>query len=219
LKWKRIRNKLLQIIKITSIDNFPSWAFVCLSVGDCKAFRWSFKTRKVCDITEGNRTKICDATDPGGRIGPYLDERTPDLRNIDLFFEVFEEGDLILLLTDGVHDNLDPQYIGKSPKDMKINASTWKEAEELYPDEAELAKTNYRNRLLEDIIDSFERKNKETAPYDICTYLAHHCETLTRNGREFLYNNVNKRIPDNIQEYPGKMDHCTSICVRVGKLQ
>ncbi len=70
---------------------------------DCKAYRWSHKTRKVCDITEGNRTKICDATDPGGRIGPYLDEGTPDLRNIDLYFEVFEEGDLILLLTDGVH--------------------------------------------------------------------------------------------------------------------
>ncbi len=88
--------------------------------------------------------------------------------------------------------------IGKTPKDMKINVATWKEAEEQFPDETEAAKTNYRNRLLEDIIDSFERKNAETVPYDLCTYLAHHCESLTMNGREFLKNNPNKRIPDSI---------------------
>jgi len=48
----------------------PKWAFVCVTIGDCKAFHYSPASRTVTDITEGNRGNINDASDPGGRLGP-----------------------------------------------------------------------------------------------------------------------------------------------------
>ena len=35
----------------------------------------------------------------------------PDLRNLSLYYHEFEEGDLLLLMSDGVHDNLDPEVL------------------------------------------------------------------------------------------------------------
>jgi hypothetical protein len=56
---------------------------VCGGVGDCKAYAFLQKERKVVDLTSRNReSSDNDASDPGGRIGPYLDNR-PDLRNCD----------------------------------------------------------------------------------------------------------------------------------------
>jgi hypothetical protein len=62
------------IIELKKSDDFPEfqWAFVCASVGDCKAFCWTPSSGKLQDITVGNRTNLTDASDPGGRIGPYL---------------------------------------------------------------------------------------------------------------------------------------------------
>jgi len=211
-KDKKQNNNKNQILEC------PNWAFMGVSVGDCKAFRWSNKNRKVIDITEGNRSSLSDPTDPGGRIGPYLEEGAPDLRNIDLYFEMCEEGDLILLLSDGVHDNLDPQFLGKLPSEFNIHTQTWKEAELLYPDLLDSTKTSYRNKMIEDIIDRIDQKNPDTVPIELCKYLMNHCEIVTKNGREFLIKNHNKRIPENIHEYPGKMDHATACCIRVGKL-
>lgn len=49
------------------------WCFVCVSLGDCKAFHYSQKSRIFTDITKGNRLNLTDARDPGGRLGPYID--------------------------------------------------------------------------------------------------------------------------------------------------
>jgi serine/threonine protein phosphatase PrpC len=74
-----------------------------------KAFHWNCKTKGITDVTDGNRLSLTDASDPGGRLGPFLNEGTPDLRNLDLYFQPCNEGDIIFLVSDGVHDNLDPQ--------------------------------------------------------------------------------------------------------------
>ena len=57
----------MEIIQQTDSD--PKWCFVCASVGDCKAFLISKKSKDLVDITAGNRMNTNDATDPGGRIG------------------------------------------------------------------------------------------------------------------------------------------------------
>ncbi len=55
--------------------------FVCGGVGDCKAYAYRQRERIVEDFTACNREfSENDASDPGGRIGPYLESR-PDLRN------------------------------------------------------------------------------------------------------------------------------------------
>jgi hypothetical protein len=47
---------------VVEVEEAPQkWAFVCLSLGDCKAFHWSAKTKEVVEITEGNRQNVTDA--------------------------------------------------------------------------------------------------------------------------------------------------------------
>ena len=100
-----------------------------VSIGDCKAFHWRAADGVVTDITIGNRQEL-DVRDPGGRIGPHLRNGAPDVRNLKLFFQPCEEGDMIVAMSDGIHDNLDPEMLGKTPPEISNNASaaTWRYA-------------------------------------------------------------------------------------------
>jgi len=104
----------------------PEWGIVCASIGDCKAYRFSIKENRITEITKGNRQNL-NASDCGGRIGPHLDGGAPDLRNLSVFFEPLNEGDWVAMVSDGVHDNLDPQQMGKLPRDIGVPLETWKE--------------------------------------------------------------------------------------------
>jgi serine/threonine protein phosphatase PrpC len=104
------------------------WAFVCAAVGDSKAILYSARTHNFYDITQGKRQTLSDVTDCGGRLGPSLAGAKADLRNLSLSVTLADEGDVILLLSDGVHDNLDPQMLGVSPSELGLDAKDWKEA-------------------------------------------------------------------------------------------
>jgi hypothetical protein len=45
-----------------------------------------------------------DMRDPGGRLGPD-DDGQPDIRNVVVGTHFCEEGEVIILCSDGVHDN------------------------------------------------------------------------------------------------------------------
>lgn len=45
---------------------------------------------------------------------------TPDLRNLQLYFTQCSEGDWVILLSDGVHDNLDPEQMGLNPNQCEL---------------------------------------------------------------------------------------------------
>ena len=46
-------------------------------------------------------------------VGPWRKvESDPDLRNFELFSVGLNAGDLIIVVSDGVHDNFDPQMLG-----------------------------------------------------------------------------------------------------------
>jgi len=93
-------------------------AFVCISVGDTKAFVWRAYKRKIFDVTSGNRTNLTSARDPGGRLGPYVNDHDPDLRNLGVYYKLVEPDDVIILCSDGVHDNFDPQALGILPQEL-----------------------------------------------------------------------------------------------------
>lgn len=79
-----------------------------------------------------------DPRDPGGRLGPQLSPGEPDLRNLTLGQALLDEGDFLLLCTDGVHDNLDPELLGLQPSDVGVKAKAW---DELTPEVGTDAKT------------------------------------------------------------------------------
>jgi hypothetical protein len=127
----------------------PRYGLVVASVGDCKCFVYSPREGRTVDVTLGNRGGI-DATDPGGRLGPYVGRfGEPDLRNLHLYFATARDGDIILLCSDGVHDNLDAFSLGKSPSDIGLQASDWKE---LAGKEIGLAKSQFMCQKLEQVL-------------------------------------------------------------------
>jgi hypothetical protein len=94
-----------------------SWVFVAISVGDCAAYRYSATLRRAFDITNNHRFNT-DLSDPGGRIGPADEHGNPDLRNLKFVYCLCEPHDTLILMTDGCHDNLDPQIAGKLPNEL-----------------------------------------------------------------------------------------------------
>lgn len=91
-----------------------NWVFLCVNLGDCKGYHYSVENQKVRELTVGNRSN--DPKDPGGRLGPYLSEGRPDLRNLSAHYSICNEGDYIILVSDGVHDNLGFKFNSKKKK-------------------------------------------------------------------------------------------------------
>ena len=217
------------------------WGFVYGSVGDCKAFHWSCSTGKFSDITEGNRSVSMSASDCGGRLGPQMPGNLPDLRNFELGFFPCASGDIILLVSDGVHDNLDPALLGFAPRDVNIDSDQWSD---LSPSISETAKIQFRLSLLEKIIsnqinsannnddnnadDNYKvtptkrtnsnSKFQKLIPQEIVKSLIKYCVDTCAPSAAWMQNNPNKRLPKDYRLYPGKMDHTTVMCYVVGEI-
>lgn len=200
------------------------WAFICLSLGDCKAYIWSHKTGQVTEITEGNRQNITDARDPGGRIGPYLDKGAPDLRNLGAYWYPCEKGDIVIVVTDGVYDNFDPQHLGKSPQELKVPGGyqTWQEIDNLKDDEvikeAEKIKNLFIKRFINAMIggEKSTKPENKTSPSLFVNKLTDHCLKLTKPSRDFMEQNPTIPLPKDYNKYPGKMDHTTCVAFKIG---
>lgn len=185
-------------------------AFVCASVGDCKCFQWKNSLQRVVDITATNRGTN-DARDPGGRLGPYLDGGQPDLRNLDCYFAPCEEDDIVMIVSDGVHDNFDPESLGKKPTDIGLNYEKWSEMD---PMEAEKLKNIFRIQLLTEMLNSCPEKTPEMFTSTILS----HSYSITRPKREYMEVSSNRTEPRSSVEYPGKMDHATCLAFRVSSV-
>lgn len=190
----------------------PKWGLLCASVGDCKAFIACNSRKEVIDVTAGNRNNVVDGRDPGGRLGPYVGHGWPDLRNLRLYFAPCEADDIVLVMSDGVHDNLDPQTLGKVPGDLNIPTLSWGTWDEIPHDTLLKIKSDYMRGLLAELI--FERE--EASPSSITDRLINHCLEVTRKAREFMESNPNKKQPTDYIEFPGKMDHTTLVTFIVG---
>jgi len=211
------------------------WAWIFVSIGDCKCFHYEASKDVIIDITAGNRQNVYDARDPGGRLGPYVGNGEPDLRNVFVYYRICEENDIILLLSDGVHDNLDPQTLGIPPKDVSpnyANHADWKDFKS--DEEAERVKTEFMKKFLtRDLICGGEDDKKlrmkvfsfnatdtdELSPANITSRIMKHCLGVTASGREWMEQNPKDKLPLDYVAYPGKMDHATCVVIKVGKFQ
>jgi hypothetical protein len=198
-------------------------------VGDCKALLWNKHTGLFTDVTTGNRST--DARDPGGRLGGDT-----DLRNMCLFYRVVCPGDIIVLCTDGVYDNFDPIFQGKTPRDVGLPEAEWIQRMEIRADQpaAEQERRRKEEAPLLPIIAMQEQKKEEyclqfagsllrglgqqaaTASAIVETFIGH-CVTLTQAGRELMESKVGQRQSDDYKRYPGKMDHTTVLSFTVGQ--
>lgn len=220
----------------TNLNTREKWVWVGVSIGDCKCFYYSPNSGTILDLTEGNRKNVNDPKDCGGRLGPYVGDAEPDLRNLCIHYQLCEEGDLILLLSDGVHDNLDPQTLGKLPKDIGPeweHISDWNSFSS--DEEIQKAKTQYMLKLLANdlILGREEQKNLRMkvfsvtssenefpfSPSYISNRILRHCLYCTGRGREWMEQNPKEKLPNDYVEFPGKMDHATCAILKIGNYE
>ena len=155
-------------------------------------------------------------------MGPYVGEGLPDLRNVALYYTLCEDNDLIILASDGVHDNLDPQVLGKGPKDIENTnfptISDWKDIAE--ENQVEKLKTLYMCKLMLDSVEgrdedlkmrkkilNFSQTEDEdlTSPLRITNRIMKHCLQVTSKGREWMEQNPKDKLPSDYAAFPGKM--------------
>eukprot|EP01119_Soliformovum_irregulare_P015981 TRINITY_DN4583_c0_g1_i1.p1 TRINITY_DN4583_c0_g1~~TRINITY_DN4583_c0_g1_i1.p1 ORF type:complete len:233 (+),score=34.44 TRINITY_DN4583_c0_g1_i1:567-1265(+) len=181
-----------------------SFHFVCVRLGDVPALCWSPSKKSLTYIT-GELVQI-DHRDPGGRLGHYANNGDPHLGNLSAFDYKCQYGDLIILASDGIVDNFNPKIAcGKSPKDCNIDADEWT---------PELLEEDTR-RSLETFLQSICDSEGHISPIDLVTALSQHVMAFTKDMREWLENNPQTRPQS--YEHPGKLDHATCICFKVGR--
>eukprot|EP01119_Soliformovum_irregulare_P016233 TRINITY_DN4676_c0_g1_i1.p1 TRINITY_DN4676_c0_g1~~TRINITY_DN4676_c0_g1_i1.p1 ORF type:complete len:446 (+),score=120.48 TRINITY_DN4676_c0_g1_i1:111-1448(+) len=192
------------------------WLFVFGSIGDCKAFRWSCKKSRVFDLTAKKNQRLTNsASDPGGRLGSLP---LPDVRNLFLSEAQCDEGDILFLVSDGVHDNVDASSGGLSPKEISRKyPEKW---EDIAREEAHEILDKWRvGKLREIIMGKSDGKGDAILPSVLIERVLGHCINLTESSRAFLENPENRKLklPHNYKLYPGKMDHTTCLAFVVGK--
>eukprot|EP00013_Stygamoeba_regulata_P029667 CAMPEP_0177651328 /NCGR_PEP_ID=MMETSP0447-20121125/12482_1 /TAXON_ID=0 /ORGANISM="Stygamoeba regulata, Strain BSH-02190019" /LENGTH=623 /DNA_ID=CAMNT_0019154387 /DNA_START=56 /DNA_END=1927 /DNA_ORIENTATION=+ len=206
------------LLELEEVENDPfNWAFICASVGDCKAFRYSAGSNKITDITRGNRTNLTDAQDCGGRIGPFKNGQ-PDLRNLNFYYQNCRVGDMILIVSDGVHDNLDPMNFGLPPSTAApgiLGKDSYSDWDTLNDDQIEEIKAQYMRRKVE--VDLLGKEMQ--TPSVMVERLLDHAKQSTHASRTFMEENPEKKQPHDYILYPGKMDHTTCVCFRVGPVK
>jgi len=221
LWWEKGTTTLIggAIVMIRDNEGGGEWALIAAGVGDCKAFHFRVLTDhvEVEEITVGSRNSmnILDATDPGGRLGPFVDKILPDLRNLNCWYRQLNENDVVMICTDGVHDNFDPQMRGISATDLGLPAD-WDKCDPL---EVVKVKSNWCKENLARAYEDAVIKCASTATTLSMDILTEHiisiCQRLTESSRLFMQQNPEKALPNNYAEYPGKLDHCTCVCIRV----
>lgn len=205
--------------------NSDEWALVAASVGDCKALVYMQGIDRCVDVTLGNRRNLRDARDPGGRLGDSDGQKQPDLRNLQSYFWPMRRNDILMLVSDGIHDNLDPESFGKSPVEIAPNftanlqphlaaiCSKAKSWDDLDQDDTEKVKSGWMLSRLHSII-----KAKEMNAKSVANTLIDYAMTTTSPSRNFMEANPDKPEPNDHVAYPGKMDHVSCLAFAVGPL-
>ena len=199
---------LLGGVLLPQSTNLGNWSFICASVGDCKAFHYSYASKKVVEITAGCQD---NRDDPGGAIGAVdISQIQPDLRNLRLFSQPCSDRDIIFMVSDGVHDNFNPKYLGIRPSELKLNCKDW----------ANVKESDCSKAVSPFILHSMEDKINQIAsnltPH-LCTHaLLNNALETTQKSRTFMEQNPTKKLPDNYSVYPGQLDHASCLSFVVG---
>ena len=194
------------------LQNKPGkWTFICASIGDCKAFHLSMKTHRVKEITTGNDRFKDNRDDPGGAIGAIdKSQIEPDLRNLRLFSHPCDDGDIIILVSDGIHDNFNPKYLGIAPKELKLDHNDWSDVGEA---DAHRAVSPFIQHSIENKI----HQSGIVPTAHRCTHaLLNNAMETTQKSRNFMEQNPTKKLPDNYSLFPGQLDYASCLSFSVG---
>ena len=172
------------------------YAVMYINIGDCRGLLMRPKNDICWELVSGYKSRI-DVTDARGRLGP-CDGDKPDLGNFSCGMNICMAGDILLLMTDGIYDNFDPNVLGKSPQEYGIYVMSW--------DDSIPEHRKKRNEIFYSLL-----KELYTEPS---------AAKLTSNIYDFVVEKTSgarqQKIDNQIGKYgfnivPGKMDHSTFV--------
>ena len=208
------------------IDSRKLWIFIGISVGDSLIYRFSASRPSVTELTCSDRTG--GVRDAGGSLGGP----EPDLRNLQYHFALLHEGDLIIAVSDGVHDNLDPEVLHVSPKESGVPNATekidWYDIDDNVKNDV---KRKYKEKKLCEIIESVGRD--KISPRSVTDAVVNFVTTITFPQREAMEkgsrlqcdwnkmseeerNEKNSQVREALKNPVGKFDHVTCLTLQVG---
>ena len=193
------------------------FVWVGIGCGDCKMFLYSAAHGTLSDITAAQRSSLADATDPGGRLGPHLCGKYPDLRNLSVCMRLCDRDDLVVLMSDGVHDNFDPQHFGQSPQAHGLPYASWEDAGARAFARTQSAKAAWQqHEMLRVIHAARPTPTSPVEPETLVRALVDHVVRVTAPSRTWMCENPKKKLPHDYVRFPGKLDHTSCLCIKVG---
>ncbi|ELP89406.1 hypothetical protein EIN_389910 [Entamoeba invadens IP1] len=197
---------LLSVVAFT-MTNLP--VILTLSIGDCSAFIISKSQSRACQVVSDSKTSLKEATDCGGRIGPFVDKNFPDLRNASLTLTHCEKNDVFLVATDGFVDNFNPSFLGNCPSELGLFCQDWEAAREC-PNFLEKKK-----KWTENLVYSFFNTSQSISNF--IEKMSEYVVGTTQASRRYLETKPGERLPIDPVRYPGKCDHGTVIAFKIKK--
>eukprot|EP01094_Clydonella_sp_ATCC50884_P005524 TRINITY_DN1445_c0_g1_i2.p1 TRINITY_DN1445_c0_g1~~TRINITY_DN1445_c0_g1_i2.p1 ORF type:complete len:1205 (-),score=385.88 TRINITY_DN1445_c0_g1_i2:176-3277(-) len=198
---------LLGCVVLPIEDTAGGWMMACANVGTAKAFHYSIATGTLQEVTALPSLSPSDDLDYVGA----FDRRqlSPQLARLALSHHMCYDGDLVFLVSDGVHDNFNPECLGLAPHDIGLDAGSW---DALGPPLRRARQSEFTRAMIEHKIHAIQHPT----PQKITTMLLSHARDMTRVSREWMEQHPGKRLPPNYAQFPGQLDHATCVCVRVG---
>jgi len=184
----------------TCMDRIGDDALIT-SVGDTKVYiiRTDENGKKTCfEVTAGTRGNITDASQSGGRIGSWSQGKA-DYRNLSQFYVKLQKGDVVVMGSDGVHDNLDPIKRGLKPSDFNLSGDKW---EDNNPEHLKAVQKFSTDELLR-----IQKNSKNDSEAEFSNAIKQHVNLLTAPTKIFMMQNPSKGEPKDYVNFPGKMDH------------
>ncbi|KAH3743374.1 1-phosphatidylinositol 4,5-bisphosphate phosphodiesterase delta-4 [Pelomyxa schiedti] len=210
---------LVPYLKSASESNptAPQWCSINMSLGDCKIFCWRSREGMLIDIGGTARCTL-DSTDPGGRLGPYREFLKPDMRNFRITTADVFTGDLLILMSDGVHDNFDASLLGMKPKDVDPALAEFPAWEAAFKTKSEQTLGIAQKFIIKNLSNKIASivETHGTNPEAIVNSLLEHCVQTTQSSRQFMETNPKQKLPSDYTKFPGKLDHTTCVCILVG---
>ena len=173
------------LLIITIVPYKNKYIGIYCNVGDCACFQYHSETEQTSFVCGKLIDDIKESSHCDGRIG-NAQNGLPSLEEISLGTISLEQNDLIMVMTDGVHHNLNPN-IRHISYDCTIEESEC------------LLLTN--KILTADTI------------CDISENIMGEIINLTKLSRDYHEKYPTKKLP---LTYPGKLDHATFGCIKVG---
>ncbi len=183
---------------------------VILANGDSKTFV-KRGDGTVVDVTGGSRGNVNDASDPGGRIGKVGGEEEHDYRGLSCYVYKLQPGDQLLVCSDGIHDNFDPETVGVSIQEAaRFCGGEWNlPAGALWENTDALLvgklKQEYMEKKMGEVVGT---SDDATA----IQKLQQHVADQTRGYKEATFRGEDVKIKSH-EEVHGKPDHATGVAM------